>query len=317
MKFALLTIAIARALADSYTLDTAWPAPNAIPSDSFEVTAVTLINTPEGGRHVFAAQRNASIPFFMEFDIATGARMSSFNSTGILSPHGLKAAFLGNNLWVADIDGCKLVEMTQNGTVVSSFGTCGSGLAPLQFSQVADIAFANSARSDIIVADGDGGMNSRVARVNRLDHSVVWAVGGNGTLREEFQSPHSVATDGQQRVWVADRLNLRLVVLGERDGAWLGEWNSTACFPGANPWGVRIDEVHGRVVMVDGAVGQILVFNLPTAGGLATCALVHTITLANGPALKPHLIEVDRNGNIYVALAGTPPGLQRYIWNAV
>ena len=196
---------------------------------------------------------------------------------------------------------------------MSSIGSCGDGTSPPQFSAVADVAFTVGA--DIITADGDGGNNSRVMRFSPRTGVVLWSTGKNGTGSGFFNGPHALAVDGRGRVWVADRGNARIVVLDETTGAWLGEWDAATCFPGGTPWGLRVDAASGRVLMVDGNSGTLSVFGLPAggAGPIGPCVLQESHIVPDGPARKPHEMTLDPvNGDVYLALAGSPPGVVRY-----
>ena len=49
--------------------------------------------------------------------------------------------------------------------VLGTAGKAGSGLAPLQFDQVADLAISSS--GEIFIVDGDGGMNNRLIKLQQ------------------------------------------------------------------------------------------------------------------------------------------------------
>ena len=311
------TVAIvSSAFADSYTLDLAWPS-EPLPADVFEVTAVAVAAS-SGQRYAFVAQRNASAPMFFAFSLTTGRIVNRFNWTGVMtikSPHGMSANNNSRSLWVADIGGCSLYEVRpEDGFVLTGEGSCGNDTLPAQFSAVADIAVA--ANGDLITADGDGGVNSRVMRV--VYGVAVWATGTNGTGVGHFNSPHAVAVDARGRVWVADRGNSRIVVLDATTGAWLGEWDAATCFPGGTPWGLRVDDARGNLLMVDGGTGTLFVFDLPSLPPpTSACVLKASYLVPDGASRKPHELGVDEEtGDVYIALAGSPPGVVRYTWVA-
>ncbi len=68
-----------------------------------------------------------------------------------------------------------------NGTKLASIGTpgkAGSRLTPIQFGNVADVAF--SADGTVFASDGDAGLNNRVVALARGTGALRYAIGSTG-----------------------------------------------------------------------------------------------------------------------------------------
>jgi DNA-binding beta-propeller fold protein YncE len=76
-----------------------------------------------------------------------------------------------------------------------------------EFNRETDVAF--DSHGNIFVADGYG--NSRVVKISPDGHWLRM-VGTYGAGRDQFNTPHSIAVDAQNNVYVADRENFRIQV---------------------------------------------------------------------------------------------------------
>jgi hypothetical protein len=140
---------------------------------------------------------------------------------------------------------------------------------------------------------GDGYWNSRIIHYDR-DGRFLMKWGSQGTGPGQFDVVHGLAIDSQRRVYVADRSNSRVQVFTE-NGEFLAEWPDIA-----SPAGLYIDE-DDDVWVVDRVLNRILKYDTQghllyhwgtfggTAGGFA------------GGMFRPHQIDVDQEGNVYVA----------------
>lgn len=289
-----------------------------------QVTAASV-----SGAFVTIAQRNDSLPFFFVFSTTSGGKpIREWGNTSTLSsPHGMHDVRSNENeVWVCDIAGNVVIlfdSTTSEKLAVIGTGKKGNGLDPLEFSSVADVApLQNGA---LIIADGDGGSNSRVVRVDvnassPSGYSTVWAVGGNGTKIGQFQSPHSVAHHNTNNLaWIADRGNNRLQALDADSGSVVGVWENS-CFNNGQPWGVRVDEQRHVLIVADGLLGNVYILNLDDAGpkgSFGKCTpstLLQTITV--GVAPKPHELAIDYStGDFYLSNVGTPTSAQKYAYS--
>ena len=136
-----------------------------------------------------------------------------------------------DNIWVADKGSDMVVKFNPEGRVVMVFGrkqeASDEGTEPLKhpkpplppvdgtFRQVTDMAWDSAGNTYI----SDGYVNSRIAKA---DKDGVWlkSWGEPGDKPGQFNTPHSIAVDAQNNVYVADRGNRRIQVF-DADGKFL------------------------------------------------------------------------------------------------
>ena len=128
-----------------------------------------------------------------------------------------------DNIWAIDKGSDMVIKFNPAGRVQMVFGrkqeASDDGTEPLKhpkpplapqdgyFRQVTDVAW--NAAGDTYISDGY--INSRVAKIDR--HGVwLMSWGGPGKEPGQFDTPHSIATDAQGSVYVADRGNRRIQV---------------------------------------------------------------------------------------------------------
>jgi hypothetical protein len=136
-----------------------------------------------------------------------------------------------DNIWVTDKGSDMVIKFNPEGRVVMVFGrkqeASDEGTGPLKhpkpplppvdgmFRQVTDIAWDAAGNTYI----SDGYINSRVAKVDK-DGNWLKSWGTPGDQPGQFNTPHSIATDAQGHVYVADRGNRRIQVF-DGDGAFI------------------------------------------------------------------------------------------------
>jgi hypothetical protein len=136
-----------------------------------------------------------------------------------------------DNIWVADKGSDMVIKFNPEGRVVMVFGrkqeASDEGTEPLKhvkpplppvdgmFRQVTDMAWDSAGNTYI----SDGYVNSRVAKA---DKDGVWlkSWGEPGNKPGQLDTPHSIAIDAQNNVYVADRGNRRIQVF-DADGKFL------------------------------------------------------------------------------------------------
>jgi hypothetical protein len=146
-----------------------------------------------------------------------------------------------DNIWVTDKGSDMIVKFTPAGRVAMVFGrkqeASDEGTGPLKhpkpplppedgrFRQVTDVAWDSDDNTYI----SDGYINSRIAKADKDGVWLSsWGTPGNGPL--QFNTPHSIALDAQNRIYVADRGNRRIQVL-DRGGNLLRQIHIDVDYP--------------------------------------------------------------------------------------
>jgi sugar lactone lactonase YvrE len=160
---------------------------------------------------------------------------------------------------------------------------------PFDYGDPAVMAFFPN--GDFLLADGY--WNSRIVRYN-AQGEFMSEFGELGTGPGQFDLVHGVAIDRNHRIYVGDRTNNRIQVFTEQ-GEFIEEWPNVL-----DPVGIYIDS-RDAVWVVSAALNRILKYNMNgelqyywgayggTRGGFA------------GGLSRPHQIDVDSEGNVYIA----------------
>jgi hypothetical protein len=136
-----------------------------------------------------------------------------------------------DNIWATDKGSDLVVKFSPEGRVLMILGrkqeASDEDTAPLKhpkpplpaedgrFRQVTDVTW--DAAGDVFVSDGY--INSRVAKIDKNGNWIKsWGTRGIGP--GEFNTPHSIAADAQNNIYVADRFNRRIQVF-DSDGTFL------------------------------------------------------------------------------------------------
>jgi 6-bladed beta-propeller len=239
---AALAIGTRRAAADTRPLIPYDSVPNPLdlPTNMYlgEVSGVAL----NSSGHVFALSRgNTSGPAYaaaatqlLEFDpngrflreIGRNLYAWSFAHTVKVDRH--------DNVWVTDKGSDMVIKFTPDARVDMVFGrkqeASDESTGPLKrpnpplpaepgrFRQVTDVTF--DAADNAYVSDGY--INSRVAKIDK-DGNWIKSWGDRGTGPGQFNTPHSIAADAQNNIYVADRANRRIQVF-DGDGKFLRQF---------------------------------------------------------------------------------------------
>lgn len=168
----------------------------------------------------------------LEFD-ANGNFVRAFGPRDTWTfSHGLRLDPAGN-IWVTDVGTHTVVKMDRNGNNLMTLGTAGQnglwdeGSGSHLFDQPNDIAFDSD--GNFYVAQGHGRGEPRVLKFDGQGNYIKqW--GSIGTGPGEFAVAHSIEIDDQDRLYVADRENMRVQIF-DTDGNYLDEWiyDAMAC----------------------------------------------------------------------------------------
>ncbi len=217
---------------------------------------------------------------------SAGRYVRSWGEEEIVSSHGLRID-ADDNIWVTDMAGHRVLKYDANGKLLLALGTGKAGDGNDQFNQPTDVAFGR--RGEFYVADGYG--NSRVLKFSPSG-ALITKWGSRGKLPGEFNLPHSIVVDANGRVLVGDRENNRIQIF-DADGKLLKIWTGFA------PYGLALSK-SGELFVADGRANQILL--LDKEGVVAQ--RWGTAGSAPGQYQMPHMLALDKDGNLFVAEVG-------------
>ena len=177
---------------------------------------------------------NPVAPIF-KFDRNTGEILANFGAGVFVTPHGIHVDDEGN-VWVTDFagnaagtKGHQVHKFSPSGELLMSLGVAGQpGSAPGQLNQPNDVIVAED--GSIFVADGHSGQGmvseadmeagraaGQTARIVKFSpagrYLMEW--GEIGTDHGQVRTPHALAFDSQDRLWVADRGNHRIEIFDQ------------------------------------------------------------------------------------------------------
>jgi hypothetical protein len=140
---------------------------------------------------------------------------------------------------------------------------------------------------------GDGYWNSRIVKYD-ADGEFLMEWGELGDGPGQFDLVHGVAVDRNHRVYVGDRTNNRIQIFTE-DGEFIEEWPDVS-----DPVGIFVDE-NDAVWVVSASLNRILKYN--TDGDLQYYMGAFGGTRGGFPGglSRPHQMDVDSEGNLYIA----------------
>lgn len=189
-----------------------------------------------------------------------------------------------DNIWITDLGRHLVMKFDPQGRLLMSLGSDGqSGEDTHHFKQPTAVVVGRSGH--IYVADGYG--NARIAKFSAEGrHLQSWGQHGKGP--GEFNTPHGLALDADENVYVAERMNDRVQVF-DSQGRFLALW------PGLRRADAIFVNRQGEVFVGTGHLSNMIYRfdrqgrNLGALGGGAD-------TFG-----YPHGIHLDSNGNVYVA----------------
>ncbi|HXH50553.1 MAG TPA: peptidyl-alpha-hydroxyglycine alpha-amidating lyase family protein [Terriglobia bacterium] len=170
-----------------------------------------------------------------------------------------------DNIWCVDEGSSTVIEFDPTGRHVkmvlgrrpepSSHQQPGQPEPPASdwlFNRPTDVAFDSS--GDLFVTDGY--VNSRVVKYDKFGNRLKdW--GTRGTAPGQFHTPHTIAVDANDRVYVGDRENNRIQVF-DADGDFITQWTNVGA-----PWALCITPgPHQVIYSSDSRPGHIYKLDL-------------------------------------------------------
>jgi peptidylamidoglycolate lyase len=204
--------------------------------------------------HVFvfhSADREWSEPFpadpvraatIVVFDGETGELIAEWGQEMFVMPHGLSVDH-SDNIWVTDVGRHQIFKFSHDGELLLTLGEDRvPGSDESHFNLPTDVAVLDD--GGFFVSDGYG--NSRVVKFSPAgEFQFHW--GTAGSKQGQFDLPHGIARDNQDRIYVADRGNARIQVF-DREGQFISEWSGSEI---GRPYGLAIGPGQ-KLYVVDG-----------------------------------------------------------------
>ena len=219
-----------------------------------------------------------------------GNFLESMGEDLFTSSHGLKIDRY-DNIWTTDVGSHLVLKFDPEGRLLMVLGRSNSPgdfvFTDTKFSlfdRPSDLAF--DSQDNIYVTDGYG--NSRVVKFNpQGDRLLAW--GTKGDAPGQFNLPHAIAIDDDDRLYVGDRENARIQVF-DIDGELLDVWDGVGY-----PYGVLWTGT--QLYMADARSEKILL--LEKDGSISGTYGQS----GKGPGCFgwAHMLDNDSEGNLYVA----------------
>ena len=169
-------------------------------------------------------------------------------------PHKIKISSydIDRHVWVVDDRRHQVFKFTNDGSrLVMTLGEGGvEGNDNSHFGRPTDIAFLPD--GSFLISDGY--INTRIVKFDE-DGKFLMQWGTRGTGPGQFNLPHSIDTDRNRRVYVADRSNSRIQVFDE-SGKYLDEWPNIR-----QPYHIMIS-ADQHLWISDGVTNKILKYDL-------------------------------------------------------
>ena len=215
----------AQGVPESHAIDVDWPSPGpAGHAERCQICGVALDNDgkvfvlgrgenhwmPEAGFNRRKIKQDAVQVFSSDI----GEPTESWGRGVFMMPHQIVVDTAGH-VWVVDAGLHQVMKFNSSGKRVLVVGG-----QKVRFNMPTDVAFL----SDGSFVVSDGYVNSRIVKFDAEGHPVAaWGTKGGQPL--QFQTPHSVAVDDQDRIYVADRENNRIQVVSPQ-GEYLAAWTN-------------------------------------------------------------------------------------------
>ena len=293
------------------------------------------VGIDKDGESVWVAERcganscvGSTLDPILKFD-KNGNLVKSFGSGMVQVPHGLDVDRDGN-VWVTDwssaggaqngarrdsTKGHQVMKFSPDGKLLLTLGKSGGGREPEYFWQ--PNAVVTAPNGDIFVAEGHSNAANATARILKFDKNGKfirsWGRRGQSGAADELLQPHALAFDSRGRLFVADRSNVRVLVLDQNFNH-LATW-----YQFSRPSGIFIDK-NDVIYVADAESGGVDTTRKAWRRGIRIGSARDGSITAFIPDPDTHLtntssaegVAVDKNGVIYGAEVGQR-ALKRYV----
>lgn len=222
-------------------------------------------------------------PAVLVFD-QKGNFLKSWGEDVFTTPHGIWISS-DDHVWCTDTDDHTVRKFTLDGKLLMELGTRNKPGAPGEpFNKPSRVVLSSS--GEVYVSDGYG--QSRIHRFTPSGDLICsWGAPGKGA--GEFNLPHSLCVDKQDRVFVLDRGNNRCQVFNSK-GEYLTEWKALL-----SPNDFFIDS-EGVAHIAEGG-GRISVMTLE---GKVIAQWGEKGTAPGQFSHAPHGFWMDSHGGVYI-----------------
>src|SRR6516164_9580204 len=190
------------------------------------VTAVTV----DANNNFWAADRCEEAGCKSVFEIGPdGKTLKNFGADLFVEPHAMAVDKEGN-VWVADasakgMKGVQVTKLSPDGRVLMKLGKPGQGIGSAAldtFDAPTGVAVASDGNVYIAQGHGEKQNNSRILVFSK-DGKLIKTFGSWGEGNGQIRSPHAIAFDSRDRLFVADRSNSRVDVF-DKEGKFIAAW---------------------------------------------------------------------------------------------
>jgi len=271
------------------------------------VNAVTV----DANNNFWAADRCEQAGCKSVFEIApNGKTLRNFGADLFVEPHQI-AVDHDRNVWVADATpkagkGLQVTKLSPDGRILLKLGKPGQGQgsgALDSFDSPTGVAIASN--GDVFISQGHGEKQnySRILKFTR-EGKFIKSFGSWGEGPGQLRSPHAIAIDSRDRLFVGDRSNNRVDVF-DKDGNFITFWKQFG-----RPSGISVDK-DDMLYVIDSQSTDMPGdrYNPACKRGIRVGSAKDGKVLyyippppPADPKWQPAIgITADRNGNIYAA----------------
>ena len=272
----------------------------------FKLSDVTAVGI-DTDQNIFLFQRTArhwTQPFpdtlissntIFLLDNGTGKILNSWGANLFIMPHGLTVDN-ENNVWVTDVALHQIFKFSHDGKLLMKLGVAKiPGNDSMHFNLPTDVAIAKD--GSFYVSDGYG--NSRVLKFSK-EGKYLFDWGKRGDKAGEFNTPHGIDLDSKGNIYVADRENNRIQKFNAK-GQFLKEWkNNTA----TQLYSLSIDKKNNLFAIDNLTINDTLIMGADIIHFDSRLNILMRFGRTDSDNVfvpRYHDIDIDNNGNIYVA----------------
>jgi len=183
-----------------------------------------------------------ALPTVTVFDGRTGAILAEWGANAFAMPHGLTVDGR-DNVWLTDVALQQVFEYSHDGRLLMALGTRGvAGSDGTHFNRPTKVAVTGDGSFYV----SDGYRNTRIIKFSP-DGRFLFQWGSPGDGPGQFDLPHCVTLDRQDRVYACDRSNARVQVFNAQ-GRFIAQWKDAAI---GRPYDLAVAP-DGSVFIADG-----------------------------------------------------------------